>query len=48
MVAYKEIMKRRGFIRSAYVRAAVTNPLDDYDHTELDILLGDIADLLLH
>jgi 4-hydroxy-tetrahydrodipicolinate synthase len=48
MVAYKEIMKRRGFIRSDYVRAAVTNPLDEFDRAELDIILGDITDLLIH
>ena len=47
MVAYKEIMKRRGIIRSSYVRASTTNSLDAHDHAELDLILDDMKDLLV-
>ena len=42
---YKEVLKRRGIIRSAYVRAAPINGLDACDHQELDEVLKDIAPL---
>jgi dihydrodipicolinate synthase/N-acetylneuraminate lyase len=43
--AYKEVLRRRGVIRSAYVRAPMTRPLDSLDHLELDAILSDIRDL---
>jgi 4-hydroxy-tetrahydrodipicolinate synthase len=43
--AYKEVLRRRGVIRSAYVRAPMTGPLDAQDHVELDAILSDIRDL---
>lgn len=45
--AYKEVLRRRGIIKSAYVRSSDTKPLDKYDHAELDILLSEIEDLFL-
>ena len=45
--AYKEVLKRRGIIKSAYVRSSDTRPLDKYDHAELDILLSEIHDLMI-
>lgn len=42
---YKEVLRRRGIIRSTYVRAAAVNGLDDYDHKELDEVLKDVAPL---
>ena len=45
--AYKEVLKRRGIIKSAFVRSSDTCPLDRYDHDELDILLADLNDLLM-
>ncbi len=43
---YKEVLRRRGVIRSNYVRAAAGNPLDVLDLRELDALLADLAPLL--
>lgn len=43
--AYKEVLRRRGVIRSAYVRTAATRPLDAHDHAELDAILSDVAEL---
>ena len=45
--AYKEVLRRRGIIKSAYVRSSDTLPLDKYDHEELDVLMSEIEDLLL-
>ena len=42
---YKEVLRRRGVIRSAHVRTAATGPLDAHDHAELDAILSDISDL---
>ena len=42
---YKEVLRRRGVIRSAHVRTAVTGPLDAHDHAELDAILAEISDL---
>lgn len=42
---YKEVLKRRGIIKSANVRVSDTKPLDPYDHAELDIILDDIKHL---
>ena len=42
---YKEVLRRRGVIRSAHVRTAATGPLDTHDHAELDAILSDISDL---
>jgi 4-hydroxy-tetrahydrodipicolinate synthase len=41
---YKEILRRRGVIETAYCRAAPAQ-LDDYDLRELDALLADIEPL---
>lgn len=42
---YKEVLRRRGIIRSAYVRAAAINGLDEHDHRELDEVLKEIEPL---
>lgn len=42
---YKEVLRRRGVIRSARVRTSATGPLDVNDHAELDAILADIRDL---
>lgn len=42
----KEVLKRRGIIKSAHVRVGAV-PLDDQDHRELDILLSEVSDMLL-
>lgn len=42
---YKEVLKRRGIIRSAYVRVSDTKPLDAFDHEELDAILAGISSL---
>lgn len=41
----KEVLKRRGIIQTSHVRVGAT-PLDEFDHAELDVLLGRVADLL--
>ena len=46
MVIYKEVLRRRGAIRSATVRNPSHAPLDEVDHRELDILLDELSDLL--
>ncbi len=43
---YKEVLRRRGVIRTALVRNPTHAPLDEIDQRELDILLEEIADLL--
>jgi len=43
---YKEVLRRRGVIRTALVRNASFAPLDEVDHQELDALLEGISDLL--
>ena len=43
--AYKEVLRRRGVIRSAYVRAPITGELDSFDHSELTVLLADLEEL---
>ncbi|MDE2999959.1 MAG: dihydrodipicolinate synthase family protein [Gemmatimonadota bacterium] len=45
VTGYKEVLRRRGVIRSARVRTAATGPLDAHDHAELDAILADIRDL---
>ena len=40
---YKEVLKRRGVIRTAVMRGGV--PLDDFDQRELDGILGEMGDL---
>jgi 4-hydroxy-tetrahydrodipicolinate synthase len=42
---YKEILKRRGVIAHATVRGRVSPALDAFDHQELDVVLGDMAEL---
>jgi dihydrodipicolinate synthase/N-acetylneuraminate lyase len=43
--AYKEVLKRRGVIKSAYVRASTIKRLDEKDHVELDRILSSLEDL---
>ena len=43
--AYKEVLKRRGVIKSAYVRASTVTGLDAEDHTELGRILSSLEDL---
>ena len=43
---YKAILKRRGIIKSDYLRSHHGNPLDEHDHAELSALFSDIKDLL--
>ena len=43
--AYKEVIRRRGVIRSATVRVSVTRGLDASDMEELDVILSDLEDL---
>jgi dihydrodipicolinate synthase/N-acetylneuraminate lyase len=42
---YKAVLKRRGVIASDYLRHHAGNPLDEFDRTELDAILGDMCDL---
>ncbi|HET8630384.1 MAG TPA: dihydrodipicolinate synthase family protein [Thermomicrobiales bacterium] len=42
---YKEVLRRRGVIASTTLRSRTTPALDDYDHRELDVLLGEVEDL---
>jgi dihydrodipicolinate synthase/N-acetylneuraminate lyase len=42
--AYKEVLRRRGVIATAYCRGG-TVPLDAYDHRELDVILAEIEPL---
>lgn len=42
---YKAILKRRGIIRSDYLRSHRGNPLDESDHAELTAIFEDIKDL---
>ena len=43
--AYKEVLRRRGVIKSATVRASQTRGLDASDSAELDAILSDLKDL---
>lgn len=43
---YKAVLKRRGIIKSDYLRSHHGNPLDQYDHAELGRIFADIEDLL--
>ncbi len=42
---YKAVLKRRGVIRSDYLRSHAGNPLDASDHAELSAILADMRDL---
>jgi 4-hydroxy-tetrahydrodipicolinate synthase len=44
---YKEVLRRRGVIRSARTRNEVTGLLDEVDYRELDYLLEELSDLLI-
>lgn len=46
MVVYKEVLRRRGVIESAYVRAPGSPSLDAHNHRMLDVILADLAPLL--
>ncbi|MDA0747830.1 MAG: dihydrodipicolinate synthase family protein, partial [bacterium] len=43
--AYKEVLRRRGVIRCAYVRASTVRGLDESDMEELGMILADLGDL---
>jgi 4-hydroxy-tetrahydrodipicolinate synthase len=43
---YKEVLRRRGVIRTAVVRNPSFPGFDDVDHQELDALLAELSDLL--
>lgn len=45
-VVYKEVLRRRGVIANARVRAPGSATLDEYNHRELDAILRDLAPLL--
>jgi 4-hydroxy-tetrahydrodipicolinate synthase len=42
---YKEVLRRRGVIRTNYLRSHAGNPLDPSDHEELTAILDDLRDL---
>jgi dihydrodipicolinate synthase/N-acetylneuraminate lyase len=46
IVVYKEVLRRRGVIASARVRAPGSPSLDEHNHRELDAILRDLAPLL--
>jgi len=46
MVVYKEVLRRRGVIDNARVRAPGAAKLDEHNHRELDQLLRDLTPLL--
>ncbi|MCC6625979.1 MAG: dihydrodipicolinate synthase family protein [Chloroflexi bacterium] len=45
-VVYKEVLRRRGVIDSARVRAPGSQTLDEHNHRELDAILHDMRSLL--
>jgi 4-hydroxy-tetrahydrodipicolinate synthase len=45
-VVYKEVLRRRGVIASARVRAPGSQTLDEHNHRELDAILADLQPLL--
>jgi 4-hydroxy-tetrahydrodipicolinate synthase len=45
VVVYKEVLKRRGVIASAKVRAPGSPSLDEMNHRELDLILRDLEPL---
>jgi 4-hydroxy-tetrahydrodipicolinate synthase len=47
-VVYKEVLRRRGVIASARVRAPGSATLDEHNHRELDAILRDLDSLLSH
>ncbi|HUE76162.1 MAG TPA: dihydrodipicolinate synthase family protein [Chloroflexota bacterium] len=46
IVVYKEVLRRRGIIANARVRAPGSPSLDEHNHRELDAILRDLAPLL--
>ena len=44
---YKEVLRRRGVIRSATTRNYFQTPMDTIDHQELDVILSAIEDLII-
>lgn len=44
---YKEVLRRRGVIRSAMLRNYFQTPIDAVDQRELDVILSEIEDLLI-
>ena len=44
---YKAVLKRRGIIRSDYLRSHHGNPLDKSDHEELTAIFDDMKDLFM-
>ena len=45
VTAFKAVLKRRGVIRSDFVRVSSTKGLDSADEVELDAILTDLSDL---
>jgi 4-hydroxy-tetrahydrodipicolinate synthase len=45
-VVYKEVLRRRGVIDNARVRAPGSQTLDEHNHRELDVILADMRPLL--
>ena len=43
---YKAVLKRRGVLRTDYLRTYHGNPLDEYDHRELTAIFADLQDVL--
>ena len=43
---YKEVLRRRGVIRSATIRNYFQTPMDTIDHQEIDVILSAIEDLM--
>jgi 4-hydroxy-tetrahydrodipicolinate synthase len=48
MVVYKEVLRRRGVIANARVRAPGSQTLDEHNHRELDAILADLQPLLTY
>jgi hypothetical protein len=44
--AYKEVLRRRGVIRSAHMRVPARRTFDRYDLQELDEVLAGLSDLM--
>ena len=47
-VVYKEVLRRRGVIANARVRAPGSQTLDAHNHRELDAILHDLQPLLTY
>ena len=47
-VVYKEVLRRRGVIANARVRAPGSPPLDEHNHRELDAILRNLSPMLTY